>query len=173
MKLQVLNSRPVMIRNPKPVSKITDRAKRYRANKSAPQQRHCFACGRPRPRDVHHIDGNESNGEVRNLAKCCHSCNGKIGHVLRRAGLGKLTRQFNPSKKSKARGAAAKSLGAYLSSVMILKGEQPGNVSSAVRTVQATSPRQRAEYAARIWDIRRERYGPTGRTAGKQGEIPF
>lgn len=157
--------------NPKAVSEITDRAKRYRARAAAPQQRHCFACGRPRPRDVHHIDGNESNGNPKNLTRACHSCNGKIAHIMRKAGLGTLTRQYNPKRRGQSQ--SARSLGAYLSSIMILKGEQPGNVSAAVRSVQATSPAQRAEYAKRIWEIRRERYGATGRSKPSQKEIPF
>jgi hypothetical protein len=149
----------------KPVSQITDRAKRYRANAAAPPKHRCFACGNPRVRGVHHIDGREDNSRQKNLTWACNSCNVKIANTMRKAGLGKVTRQYNP----RARSHGASSLGAYLSSVAIAKGEQPGNVTSAVRTIQATSDAKRTEYAKRIWEIRRERYGSTGR----RDSLPF
>lgn len=165
--LHILSSRPIRL---KPVSKITDRAKRYRANADAPKQANCFACGRPRPRVVHHVDGNESNGDVKNLTRACHSCNGKVAAIMRRVGLGKPTRQFNPKHRGRSKtSSGARSLGEYLSAIAILKGEQTGNVASAVRTVKETTPHRRSEFAAKIWQIRRERYGKSGR----QQEIPF
>jgi hypothetical protein len=161
----VLKSRTGVIRNGH--FKVTDRAQRYRANRNIPgKQKHCFACGKPRPRDVHHIDGRENNGDPSNLTRACRSCNVRIANVMRRAGLGTKTRQYNPKR---AGGHAAHSLGAYLTAVEILNGKQPGNMSSAVRTLQATSEAQRSEYARRIWEIRKERYGPSGR----RDSVPF
>lgn len=175
--LRVLKSQKGVIRNGsfRPANSITDRAKRYRANRNIePRQKNCFACGKPNPRDVHHIDGNESHGDPGNLTKACRSCNVRIANTMRRAGLGKKTRQYNPSKRRpSSKGDGARSLGAYLSAVQIVRGDQPGNVTSAVKTLRATTPGQRSEYARRIWDIRRERYGPTGRSESSQSEIPF
>ena len=174
--LRVLKAQAGRIQNGrfKPVSEITDRAKRYRANAAAPPKHACAFCGNPRVRGVAHIDGNEANTSARNLTWTCNSCNVRTANVMRKAGLGTLTRQYNPRRRPSAAAHGARSLGAYLSSVQILKGNQPGNVSAAVRTVQATSPSKRREYAERIWEIRKERYGPSGRKdGGRDNEVPF
>lgn len=152
----------------KPVREITDRAKRYRARNLEPEgEKRCFSCGRKAPRDIHHISGNEAHGERQNLAWACRSCNVKIANTMRKAGLGKITQQYNP--KRTARAHSAKSLGAYLSAVQIVRGDQHGNVSAAVKTLHETTPSQRSAYAKRIWEIRKERYGKTGRT----DSLPF
>jgi hypothetical protein len=141
---------------------ITDRAKRYQAqNNVDPREDRCFACGAPNPLDVHHIDGREDNGEPENLTRACRSCNVQIANVMRTAGLGKKTVQFNKKPKQ-----GAPSLGGYLTAVQILKGEQAGNVAAAVREIRATSATQRSAYARRIWAIRRKRYGASGRNPG-------
>jgi hypothetical protein len=163
VKLAVLSSIRGHVRNGR---FVTDRANRYRAQAHATGKR-CFACGAPNPRDVHHLDGHESNDHPSNISRCCRSCNTRIANVMRKAGLGTKTRQYNP--RSKARSHGSRSLGSYLSAVQIVKGEQPGNVSAAVRDLQATSPSQRSEYAEQIWKIRKERYGPTGR----RDTLPF
>ena len=146
------------------VADVTDRAKRYRANKNVETDRRCAWCGNPKARDVGHIDGDEGNNDPRNLAHSCRSCNVKCGNTLRKRGRGVKTKQYNPRKKT-----GRVSLGAYLSSVQIMKGDAPGNVDSAVKTVQQTTPAQRSAFAKQIWEIRRERYGPTGR----QDSLPF
>lgn len=234
----------------KTAKNVTDRAKRYRAKGNVAPQKNCFACGAPRTNgksrtglDVHHILGDESDDRRQNLTKACRACNTKIANVMRKAGLGTKTRQFNPKDydkvakkiresierkaekgwtaeqiaekiwlvygrpteargntlrvwffapgkslndltpaeefqigapnprgvKKRARSHAAPSLGAYLSALAIMKGEQPGNVSQAVKLVHDTDPAQRSAFASRIWQIRRERYGPTGR----QESLPF
>ena len=105
--LRVLKSRTGVIKNGQ--FRVTDRAHRYRANRNlAARQKHCFACGRPQPRDVHHIDGRENNGNPSNLTRACRSCNVRIANVMRCAGLGTKTRQYNPKRKTDAH-----SLGAY------------------------------------------------------------
>jgi len=164
MSLRVLKVTPGLVVNGrfKPVHTITDRAKRYRAQ-NIPLDKRCFACGSPRARDRHHIDGHESHGDVKNLARACRSCNVRIGNVMRKAGLGKKTQQFNPTA------TGASSLGQYLSAVQIVRGAIPGNVKSAVALLHATSPGTRSRFAKQIWETRRERYGPTGR----QDSLPF
>lgn len=109
------------------------------------------------------MNGEESDTRADNLAWSCRPCNVTVGNVMRRAGIGRVTCQYNP------RAAGASSLGEYLSAVRILKGEVTGDVSEAVRTVHATSPDQRSEFASEIWRIRKERYGPSGRS----GSVPF
>ena len=145
----------------KPRKNLTDRAKRYRAQKHEPRTGRCFACGNPKTRDIHHLNGRESDGDPDNLTRACRSCNIRIGNVMRRAGLGTKTVQFN-----KGRSSGASSLGAYLSAVQILKGDAPGNVADAVRTVRATSKSQRSSFAKQIWEKRRDRYGDSGRANG-------
>jgi len=113
--------------------------------------------------EVGHLDGHEENTARENLIWTCRSCNVRCGHVLRRTGLGRLTRQYNP------RSSGARSLGEYLSAVRILRGEIDGDVRAATETVHATSPEERSEFAREIWEIRRKRYGPTGRS----DSIPF
>lgn len=79
-----------------------------------------------------------------------------------RAGLGGPERQFNPAD-------GARSLGAWLSAIMTLKGESDVMpVAAAVQIVRATPPARRSEFAQQIWERRRARYGPTGRSA-----VPF
>ena len=119
---------------------VTDRAKRYRAQQSVEPMDRCFACGAKNPLDVHYIDGHEDNGEPFNLTRACRSCNVIIANVMRRQRMGVKTRQFNP-----ARPGHAPSLGAYLSAIQIVKGEVPGSVHSAVKTIQGTSARKRSE----------------------------
>lgn len=55
---------------------------------------------------VAHIDGNESNGAQENLGPTCRSCNAKVAHVMKRYGMGRRTRQYNP------RGEGASDVGA-------------------------------------------------------------
>ena len=171
MSLQVISAQPgVFVRGSfRPISELTDRAKRYRANATVSGSRRCFASGVSNPRDVHHIDGNESNCDKRNLARCCRPCNTKIANAMRKAGIGIKTRQYNPKRRKTGGGTGANSLGQYLSAVQIVRGDQPGNVASAVKTLQATSSSERSQYAAQIWKIRKERYGPSGR----KDSVPF
>lgn len=149
----------------RPVAEITDRAKRYRANRDVEGDTAiCHYCG-GRGTMIHHIDGNESHGQAGNLVAVCRPCNHLADAVLKAAGLGRPTNQFNPKKKS----SAASGLGQYVSAVRVLRGELPGDVAAAVATLKATSPAARSRFARRVWEIRRERYGPSGR----QGSAPF
>jgi len=80
---------------------------------------------------------------------------------MRRAGIGRLTRRYNPGD------GGAHSLGQYLNAVLSLRGEGGTmSVSDAVATVRATPQDARSEFAREIWSRRREHYGPTGRSDG-------
>lgn len=150
----------------KPVSKISDRAKRYRANADdsrpgPPKQ--CGFCGRRRNVEVHHISGNESHGEPANLMWSCRKCNTTVGNVMKRAGIGRRTRQMNPGRGRKS------SMAEYGAAIKVMRGVWPGDVSKAVQTIYDTPPSVRSAYTARTWGARRAMYGP----AGRRTEIPF
>lgn len=138
----------------KPAHQITDRAARYRATSPEcrpPDPRVCGFCGSTANVEVHHIDGYEENAEPFNLMWTCRSCNTRIGIVMARAGLGRKTRQFNPS----ARGA--ENLQQWLNAVLSMKGESHTMpVSKAVEMIHATPQYRRSEFAHEIWAIRRE-----------------
>jgi hypothetical protein len=84
----------------KPVSQITDRQKRHRANHPdcKPKGKRC-ACGSRRNLVVGHRDGDESNGAPSNLIVQCKSCNTRDGKRMAKAGKGVRTRQYNPAAK--------------------------------------------------------------------------
>ncbi len=109
--------------------------------------------------EVGHISGDESDGEPQNLIWTCRRCNTIMGQVMKRAGLGRRTRQFNPAAQG------ARSLGQWLTAVMSMKGESTVmRVPAAVEMIRATPPGKRTEYARTIWQRRREHWGPSGRS---------
>jgi hypothetical protein len=51
-----------------------------------------------------------------------------------------------------------------------MKGEADAMpVAGAVEMIRATPPERRSSFAREIWELRRARYGPTGRSDG----VPF
>jgi hypothetical protein len=108
------------------------------------------------------VDGHEENAAPRNLIWTCRRCNVLCGLTLKRSGLGRRTRQYNPETE----GAA--SLGQWLTAVMSMKGEAAGmTVPAAVAMIRATAPARRSEFAREIWERRRE-HG-----TDRLGEVPF
>ncbi len=107
----------------------------------------------------------------------------RCANHLRRSGLGRLTRQFNPSspkpnpkrrraaKHSSGNEPGAANLGAWINAVQSMRGAPGGEmeVTDAVALVRATPPEKRSEFARQIWRIRRDRHGGTGRT----DSVPF
>jgi hypothetical protein len=158
-------SNPTQPGGRKAVELITDRAKRYRANQTPPPgPRQCHYCGRKPARDIDHVDGNEANSNPSNLVYACRSCNTRKGVVFRNAGIGKLTRQFNPAKPP----SGARSLGQWMQAVMAMRGESSTmSVPAAVAMVQATPAARRSEFAAEIWERRRQ-HG-----TDKRDQVPF
>lgn len=125
---------------------VTDRALRYRANRTPPPgPRVCHYCGSDCNVEVEHIDGHEENAAPANLTFACRSCNTLKGAYFARQGVGRRTRQYNPP------GAGARDIGHWMSAVLALQGGG-GNmeVGRAIRTVQATPHARRAEYAREI-----------------------
>jgi hypothetical protein len=125
-------------------------------------------CGSSRNVEVGHLNGHEEDGAPENLVWQCRSCNVLSGNALRAAGLGRPTRQYNPAGPGESVGA--KSLGQWLTAVRSMKGEADAMpVAGAVEMIRATPPERRSSFAREIWELRRARYGPTGRSDG----VPF
>lgn len=85
----------------KPVSQITDRAKRYRANRVKPRgPKRCAYSHRANPckgqLGVNHADGNESHGQPSNLNWACKRHNAQLALYHKAKGKGVRTRQYNP-----------------------------------------------------------------------------
>lgn len=154
-------------RKRKPVSQITDRAKRYRANVDMPAGRKlCNYCGSRRNLGVDHVDGDESHGHPDNLAWACKSCNAIKAAIQKRLGIGRRTRQYNPRK---SRGRVSGQMQAYGNAIKVMRGVFPGDASAAMDTILSTPASVRSAYTAKTWATRKALYGPSGR----QTEIPF
>jgi hypothetical protein len=174
IKLRPSETQGIFVSNPscggrKPVELLTDRAKRYRANspECAPGgPKRCLLCGAKYPAviEVMHLNGNESDLGKHNLAWGCRSCNTRLGKLFSKVGIGTKTRQYNPA-------GGAKSLGAWLSAIQIVKYGAPGGVNEALATIRDTPAGRRKEFSAAAWAARRKVYGKTGRSDA--GEIPF
>ena len=108
------------------------------------------------------MNGHEEDSSPANLIWTCRGCNVRCGATLRRAGLGRLTRQYNPGA---AQGAP--NLGAWINSVLSIKGDPGGNmpVAEAIQLIRATPPEQRSQFAREIWAKRRQR--------GTDRSVPF
>jgi hypothetical protein len=122
---------------------VTDRAKRYRAQKNRPPgKKVCTFCGRRRNIDIDHITGDESDGTVDNLMFLCRACNTTKGIVQARHRIGIRTRQYNPARRrvnfTEFKEAARTLLGG------------PGDPGEATWLIRTTPPEQRAEFAERI-----------------------
>ncbi len=156
-------------------SRVTDRAKRYRAHQpacvpSGPKK--CALCSSTRFLTIDHKGGDESNGNRSNLRWLCKSCNTRLGARDAREGRGRRTVQFNPK-------GGAVSFEQWSEAIATLAGEGLGTMTTdqARDIVRATSKRKRSEYNEDVWRIRKERYGPSGRKDGGAGgeysEVPF
>ena len=86
-----------------------------------------------------------------NLFWTCRSCNVRCANTLRRAGIGRLKRQYNP-----AGDGGATNLGEWMQAVLSMKG-QGGDMSvgDAVAMVHSTPPGRRSKFAKEIWSRRR------------------
>ena len=138
---------------------------RYRANATPPPgPRRCAFCGTATRVEVGHVNGHEENNDPANLLWTCRPCNVRCGNTLRRAGIGRLTRQYNPD----ARGAA--SLGQWIMAITSMKGESGVmTVPAAVAMIHATPPEDRSEFQAEAWRKRKRLYGKSGRSE----TVPF
>lgn len=117
--------------------------------------------------EVAHIDGDETNTNPANLAWTCRSCNQKVAAAMKAAGVGRRTKQFNPGRKRKG----ISDWREFAQAVAITKGEAIGDVGRAVQLIHDTPASRRSEFQKDIWQVRKERYGPSGRKDG--GSVPF
>lgn len=125
----------------KPAHELTDRAKRYRAQRNRPAgPRRCNFCTSRRNIDVDHITGDETDGGEENLIYLCRTCNTVKGIVQARNRIGVRTRQFNPSGGFRA----------FRNAALVLMGIQPGDAAAATAEIRATSPAQRIAYGDRL-----------------------
>jgi hypothetical protein len=140
---------------------VTDRALRYRANRHPPPgPRVCALCGSKRNVEVGHVNGHEEDTSAVNLFWTCRRCNVRCGNALRRAGIGRVTRQYNPAA------TGAETLGQWMNAVMSMKAEGGTmSVGDAVAMVRATPPEERSKFAREIWARRR--------TRGTDKSVPF
>ncbi len=111
------------------------------------------------------MDGHEENSEPDNLMWTCRSCNVLAANTMRAAGLGRKTRQYNPASEG------AKSAGQWLTAVESMKGQSSAmTVADAVEMIHATPAKKRSEFASELFQVRRKKYGPSGRSSG--GDMP-
>ena len=155
----------------KPVDQITDRAKRYRANRpevrpSLPKK--CNYCGSKRNVVIDHVNGDESDGSKKNLQWLCKSCNTAKGLYDKRNGNGVRTRQYNPSSRGLSKKAMLRE---YNFAILVMRGDEPGDVNKAMQVIESTPASIRSEYTSKSWQRRKAIYGPSGRKDG--GAVPF
>ncbi len=141
---------------------LTDRGYRYRAVKAVEGPKLCFACGSKRNLTVDHIDGRPEHSETDNLMWLCKSCNTAKGIVLKNARVGRLTKQFNASKATKAETKGAANLAQWLDAVsrvtphrdhgqmLIPDFAREVSVQQAVNIIRATPKARRSEFAREI-----------------------
>lgn len=127
----------------KPASSITDRAKRYRANRNPPPgPRRCTFCASRQNVDVDHITGHESDDSPENKMYLCRPCNTLKGITQARNRIGTRTRQYNPLK--------VPSFAEFKHHAAVLLGLASGDAAAATAAIRATPPEKRAEYSGRI-----------------------
>ncbi len=140
---------------------MTDRALRYRANACPPAgDQICSLCGSTQNVEIGHINGREEDSSQANLFWTCRSCNVRCANTLRRAGLGRLTAQFNQAASGQS---GARTLSQWLQAVFTIKGESDAmDVAAAVDMIRATPPERRSRFGKEIWSIRRRHFGRLG-----------
>jgi hypothetical protein len=122
---------------------LTDRAKRYRAQRNRPPgPKRCNFCTARRNIDVDHITGDESDGEWENLMYLCRPCNTTKGIVQARNKIGIRTRQYNPELRP--------TLAKFKHAASILLGKIKGDVAAATAYIRGTAPEKRAEFAGQM-----------------------
>ena len=102
-----------------------------------------------------HLDGNESNGDKRNLAYGCRSCNVILANAFRSFGGGVKTRQYNPAKHE------IPTFAQY--GWAVANQKHSGEHGEAGAIIHATPKHKRIEYARRIASMKRQR----------REEVPF
>lgn len=124
----------------KTAKNITDRAKRYRANRNPPPgPRRCNFCSSRKNVDVDHIDGNEANDEPENKMFLCRPCNVAKAIVQVRNRIGIRTNQYNPQR--------VPTFSQFQRHARVLLGMETGDAAQSTAAILATPPKTRAKYA--------------------------
>lgn len=145
---------------------VTDRAKRYRANQEdalPAGPRRCNYCGVKKNVVVHHVQGTEDQADT---TWACRSCNTRLGRWMKRVGIGKRTRQYNPGK-------AIPDYSHYMWSIGVARGVIQGDADQAWADILATDPELRSRWTRESWGARKAIYGPRGGEVGRPAEVPF
>jgi hypothetical protein len=122
---------------------ITDRAKRYRAQRSAPPGRKiCNFCADKQNVGIDHISGREDDGDAENLMYLCKSCNTTKGIVQARHRIGIRTRQYNPMR--------VPTFTEFKEHAATLLGIGAGDPAEATAAIRSTPPATRSRYAEKI-----------------------
>ena len=152
----------------KPVSQITDRAKRYRANRCKKKAKFCETCGSKKFLVIGHRDGNESNGADYNLGTFCKSCNTIDGKAAAKAGRGVRTRQYNPKKKRRNPGAS--NLAQYVQAAV---EHSRGSHDAGGKVIHETPKPKRREFAREIAFRKGYRKNPAVESPADRGYRKF
>lgn len=146
---------------------LTDRAKRYRAQKNVTGPKVCVLCGSTENVGVMHLDGFEDNGEDANLAWGCKSCNGVLSAAFKKFGMGVRTDQYNPSK----------GVPTFQQYTWAVVNHTRGAHDEGGAIIHATPKHKRVEYARRIAEAagrtKRERYESRWNPAPKVVRTPY
>lgn len=128
----------------KPAAAITDRAKRYRANRNPPPgPRRCTFCARRKNIDIDHVTGDESDDSPANKMYLCRPCNTAKGITQARNHIGRRTMQFNPVIR-------IPTFAEFKHHAAVLLGVAEGDPAKATAAIHATPPEKRAEYSGKI-----------------------
>ena len=85
---------------------------------------------------------------------------------MKRAGIGKRTRQYNPGKP-------ITQYGKYMWTIGVARGAVAGNVDQAWADILATDPDKRSRWTRESWGARKAVYGYRGGEVGRPGKVPF
>lgn len=122
---------------------ITDRAKRYRANRNPPPgPRRCNFCSSRKNIDIDHVTGNESDDDQGNKMYLCRTCNTRKGITQARNRIGMRTRQYNP--------VTVPTFAQFKHHAAVLLGLEAGDVAESTAAIRATPPAKRTGYADQI-----------------------
>lgn len=125
----------------KPIETITDRAKRYRAQRNRPAgPRRCNFCASRQNVDVDHITGDESDGAAVDLIYLCRKCNASKAIQQARSRIGIRTRQYNPARMTYA---------GFQRAAAILTGRIDGDVAAATAYIRSATAEQRRQFSDR------------------------
>lgn len=145
-----------IIHNPfKPVGEITDRAKRYRAQQNVTGPKKCVVCGKGGKLDVMHLSGDESDGDRKNLAYGCRTCNSTLSARWKALGSKVRTRQYNPGKVT--------GVPTFQQYAWAVSNHSRGAHDEGGAVIHATPRSKRIEYAKQIANLK----------GSRRGEVPF